>query len=219
MRNVLYIHGMGGGADSRIPAVLNGSLRDRGIDVIARTYSFDPEEASLQIASWVEELKPELIIGESLGAVHAIRIKDIPHLLISPALNAPLYFSWLSWLAVIPGMTAWLDGIYRPESGNRQFPHFTFDILRKYRTHRKCAVANTPLRGSGDYFHAFIGTRDHYRKTGVVSLGTWKKYFGETYTVYEGTHFTEEEYIMGLVVPKVLEMLDRDEVGQTVLPG
>ncbi len=91
MINVLYIHGMGGGGDSRIPSILNDSLSSMGIRVIVRTYDFDPDIAQDQISSWADELKPELVIGESLGAVHAIRIKGVPHILISPELNWQVY--------------------------------------------------------------------------------------------------------------------------------
>ena len=72
---VLYIHGMGGGGDSRIPSILNDALAS--VRVVVRTYDFDPEVAAEQIASWVEELKPDLIIGESLGSLQAIRITVI----------------------------------------------------------------------------------------------------------------------------------------------
>ena len=41
---VLYIHGMGGGGDSRIPAILKSSLTEA--DVVVRTYDFDPEKAA-----------------------------------------------------------------------------------------------------------------------------------------------------------------------------
>lgn len=205
MKNILYIHGMGGGGDSRIPAILQGVLEQDDINIIVRTYSFDPEEAACEIAGWIEELKPDIVMGESLGSIHAIRIKGIPHILISPSLNAPLYLGYLSWLALIPGVTWLFDHIYKPKEGDRQTLHFTFGTLRKYCRHRKEALANSTRNGSKDLFHAFIGTKDHYRRTGVVSLRTWKKYFGETYTLYEGTHFTEEEFIYLLVVPKIKE--------------
>ena len=91
---------MGGGADSRIPSILRERINsmipeDFGlfIDVIVRTYDFDPDIADGQIRSWIEELQPSLIIGESLGSIHALRIKGLPHLLVSPALNAPVYLS------------------------------------------------------------------------------------------------------------------------------
>lgn len=207
MINVLYIHGMGGGGDSRIPAILRDVFDGSGINIVARTYDFDPETAAVQINGWMEELKPTLVIGESLGSIHAIRIKGVPHILISPSLNAPLYLGWLSWLALIPGVTWLFDRIYKPREGDRQELHFIFGTLRKYCRHRTCALANSTASGSSDLFHAFIGTKDHYRRSGIVSLRSWKKYFGETYTVYEGTHFTEEEYIYSLVVPKIREFV------------
>lgn len=213
MINVLYIHGMGGGGDSRIPSILrdvftSGPFSSHHIDVIARTYDFDPETAHRQVCSWVEELRPRLIIGESLGAIHAIRIKGIPHLLISPAINAPYFLQFLSYLTWIPGVTWLFDRIYKPREGDRQVLHFTTSVLRKYKAHGDAALADSVLAGSEDEFFAFIGTRDHYRRTGVVSIKAWQRHFGETFELYEGSHFTEEEHIHALVVPKILEMLD-----------
>lgn len=204
---------MGGGSDSRIPSILRDALghprSDRGPDirVVCRTNSFDPEVAAGQIAGWVEELHPDLVIGESLGSLHALRVKGVPHILISPALNAPLYFEALAWLTLIPGVS-WLFGrIYKPREGDRQPLRFTFPILRKYLRHRRLALASSPRLGGTCDVHAFIGTRDHYLRTAIVSRKTWKKYFGETFTLYDGTHFTEEEHIRSLVIPKILEVL------------
>ena len=206
MINVLYIHGMGGGGDSRIPSILNEHLSPHAT-VTVRTYDFDPEIAHAQISSWVEELKPRLIIGESLGAVHAMRIKGIPHLLISPALNAPYFLYVLSWLTSIPGVTFIFDKIYKPREGDRQPLHFTFCTLRKYRRHRREALSFSTSKGGTDMFLAFFGAHDHYRKSGVVSLRTWKKYFGNTFIMYEGTHFMEEEFIYSILVPEILKVL------------
>ena len=204
MKTIVYIHGMGGGSDSRIPSILSEAIPHR---VVCRTYSFDPEEAARQIASWVEELKPSLIIGESLGSLHALRVRGVPCLLISPALNAPIYLSVLAWLALIPGVTWMFDRIYKPREGDRQPLHFTFRTRRKYARHRKEAMKASRLNGGQDPVHAFIGTRDHYLRTAIVSRRTYKKHFGATCTLYDGTHFTEEEYIRSLVIPKILEIL------------
>ena len=207
MKEVLYIHGMGGGGDSRIPSILRQAFVTEEINVTVRTYDFNPDIAAIEIESWVRELKPSLIIGESLGSIHAIRIKGVPHILISPSLNGPLFLGYLSWLTVVPGMTWLFDRIYKPREGDRQRLHFTYDTLKRYIGHFKSAMTNTPLAGSTDFFYAFFGTRDHYRRSGVVSIRKWKKYFGETYTVYDGTHFTEEDYIYSLVIPKIREVL------------
>lgn len=213
--NILYVHGMGGGGDSRIPSILKEHinslkpqlLSDCQLNVTVRTYDFDPEVSYHQIASWVEELKPELIVGESLGSLSAIRVKGLPHLLVSPSLNAPLYLGYLAFLALVPGVTQLLDSIYRPKEGDRQKLHFTFKTLRKYRKLRKEALVNSPAAGSQDSFYAFFGSYDHYRKSGVVSVSTYSKYFGNTYQIYDGTHFMEEEFVLSMLVPKICEVL------------
>lgn len=199
---ILYIHGMGGGRDSRIPAI----LKEENLDVVVRTYDFDPEVAAAHIESWIMELEPELIIGESLGSLHALRIAGVPKILVSPALNAPIYFELMSWLTLVPGVTYIFDRIYRPREGDRQRLHFTFRVLRKYLSHRREALS-TALN-SDDYIYALIGSRDHYRRSGVVSLRTWKKHFGETYLIYDGTHFTEEEYVRRELKDIILKVLN-----------
>ena len=213
-RNILYIHGMGGGGDSRIPAILKEhsgmySPTPAGdkVNIIIRTYDFDPEIASVQINSWLKEYRPSLVIGESLGSLHAIRVEGIPHILISPSLNAPLYLGNLAFLACIPGVTCLLDRIYRPKEGDRQKLHFTYEVLKKYKNHRSRALRNSTVNGSSDFFFAFFGENDHYRRSGIVNIGTYRRYFGDSYATYSGTHFMEEEYILSMLIPKIMEIL------------
>ena len=200
---ILYIHGMGGGGDSRIPSILSEHIGG----IVVRTYSFDPEIAAKQIEAWVKELSPALIIGESLGSLHAVCIKGIPHILVSPALNAPLYFGYLAFLSLIPGIPWLLDRIYRPKEGDRQNIHFTYGTMRRYSELRRKAMANSTAAGSKDFFFAFFGTKDHYRKSGVVSIRTYRKYYGESYGLYDGTHFMEEEYVRTMLVDKIREFI------------
>ena len=154
VNNILYIHGMGGGGDSRIPSILRDALRSEA-DVIVKTYDFDPEIAAAQISSWVSELKPELVIGESLGCLHTLKISGIPHLFVSPALNASFYFSIFSVLTRIPGMTKVFDRIYRPREGDRQPLHFIPDTLKKYRRHREEALTASAVDGGSMSDFAF----------------------------------------------------------------
>lgn len=204
---ILYVHGMGGGADSRIPAILKNILGS-AVEVVIRTYDFDPEIAHGQISAWADEVRPDLVIGESMGATHAIAVKGVPHLFVSPSLNAPLFFRVLAYLAVIPGVTSFFDWYYKPKAGDRQTLHFKGQTLLKWKEVRREAMMNTPLNGSDDYFHAFFGSHDKFRRSGVVLIRTWKKYFGDgTWTEYDGSHFMEEEYIRTLLVPAILSLL------------
>lgn len=208
-RCILYVHGMGGGGDSRIPHLLSDWFASHGacVRVVVRTYSFDPAVAAGQIAAWREELQPGLVVGESLGAIHAIRLRGIPHILVSPSLGAPKYLYRLAPLALIPGVPWLCSRIWRPREGDRQPLEFRFRTLRNYKAHWADALANTPAYGSPDPFFAFFGTRDHYRRTGVVRVSTWRKYFGNSFQIYDGTHFMEEEFVYSLLAPKILSVL------------
>ncbi len=194
---------MGGGGDSRIPSILKEHFdgQDDGcrVNVVVRTYDFNPDVAQGQIAAWAEELRPALVIGESLGAVNALQVRGMPHLFVSPSLNAPVYLSLFAFLAVIPGVTALMDRIYRPKPGDRQTLHFSWRNLHHYLAHRRAALSSLP-----DTYYAFFGRHDHYRRSGVVSIRSWRRHFGPgTWTVYDGTHFMEEEFIHSLLIPKI----------------
>ncbi|MCD8313891.1 MAG: hypothetical protein LUC24_07000 [Bacteroidales bacterium] len=199
---------MGGGGDSRIPSILkeyfDGRESECRVNVVVRTYDFNPDVAQGQIAGWVKELRPALVIGESLGAVNALEVRGVPHLFVSPSLNGPIYLNLFAFLAVIPGVTALIDRIYRPKPGDRQTLHFSRKNLHHYMAHRRAALRNLP-----DSYFAFFGKHDHYRRSGVVSVRTWRRHFGPgTYIIYDGTHFMEEEFIHSLLIPKIIDVLN-----------
>ena len=210
---ILYIHGMGGGVDSRIPSILNRHINeytrnpeDVHINVIVRTYDIDPETASGQIAEWREELQPQLVIGESLGSLHAIQLKGVPHIFVSPAIGAA---RWMAAVSRIPGIPSLMRRIFVPYSDERQSLDFTHKILGHYAGMRRKVLDCSPSCGGKDYFFAFFGTRDSYRRFGVVSVRSWKKHFGmDSYETYEGTHYMEEEYLHKMLIPKIMEVLN-----------
>lgn len=202
----MYIHGMGGGGDSRIPRLLRERFEGTDIRCIVRTYDFDPEIGRSQIASWVDELQPDLVIGESLGSIQALRVRGIPHLFVSPSLGAPDILVRLAWLTRIPGGKALLHRIWRVKEGDRQPLKFEYAIMKKYAAH--WAAAQETAKEDG-YCFTFFGTHDHYMKSGAVKVSIWEDMFGaDTYQMYEGTHFMEEEYVYSLLIPKIQEILD-----------
>ena len=197
---------MGGGADSRIPGLLKGYFAPEELRVVIRTYSFDPEIGRAQIASWVETCHPDLVVGESLGAIQALRVRGVPRLFVSPSLGAPEKLCRAAWLTLLPGGGWLLHKRYRVKEGDRQPLRFRWKILRKYSAHAQEAFA---AAREGGYNFAFFGKYDHYMRSGVVSIERWKALFGEdSYALYEGSHFMEEEYVEQLLVPKIREILD-----------
>ncbi len=204
MKTILYIHGMGGGSDSRIPNCLKALLDPSGVQVVVRTYDFDPPVGRAQIEAWVKELHPDLVIGESLGAVQALRVKGIPHLFVSPALGAPAQLVKYAPLARFALGRWYLYHRYPVKKGDRQPLKFRYEVMLRYREHWQAALEAI---GKDEYYYAFFGAHDHFMRSGVVQIPLWEKYFGKSYTVYDGTHFMEEEFIETLLVPKILEVL------------
>ena len=239
MKTILYIHGMGGGEDSRIPSILNDWFMANRPDVrvVVRTYDFNPDRAAAQIDAWFEELQPALVIGESLGANHALALyarlasqeqnaPDLspsqaetappPLLLVSPALNGPMYFYHLRALTRIPGLRKLLNRWYKPREGDRQPIDFSYENMAAWPPHRTAALfaakllsTETPVaRPEPAPIHAFFGRHDHYRRSGVVSVRQWRRLFGpSTYTLYDGTHYMEEPFIHSLLIPAILQHL------------
>ena len=103
--------------------------------MVVRTYDFDPDTGHAQIAGWVRELNPDLVIGESLGAVQAMRIRGVPHLYVSPALGAPRFLCRTAWVTRLPGGAALLHRIWPVKEGDRQPLRFEYGVMRKYKTH------------------------------------------------------------------------------------
>lgn len=196
---------MGGGGDSRIPNHLRTHMDAAQVRVIIRTYDFDPEIGRAQIASWVEAEKPDLIIGESLGAIQALRIQGLPHLFVSPSLGAPENLYRGAGIARFALGRWYLHHRFPVKEGDRQELKFTREVLLKYKAHGEAAIASIEPNG---YYYAFFGKNDHYKASGVVRVDLWEKYFGKTtYTEYDGTHFMEPEYIDSLLIPKIREIL------------
>ena len=192
---------MGGGADSRIPNLLRERMK--GVNVLCRTYDFNPTVASNQLSVWFQDWKPDLVIGESLGSLQALKLRGVPHLFVSPALNSATLLHLVAPLTLIPGMRGFLGRSFKPREGDRQHLDFSFKTLRNF-----SSVKVRKLCPTDDYVYAFFGTKDHYRRSGIVSVRTWRNLFGEgTWTEYDGTHYMEEEFIDSLLIPKIQEIL------------
>ena len=70
MKTIVYVHGLGGGGDSRIPGILAERYAARteapeSVRIVCRTYDFDPDRAAAMLEALVQEVQPDLIIGEA----------------------------------------------------------------------------------------------------------------------------------------------------------
>ena len=84
---ILYLHGIGSGADSRTPRELRKIFRN--IEIIAPELPSRPKEAVEYIKeNYAFDDDIELVIGTSLGGFYALTLPMVKKILVNPALFA-----------------------------------------------------------------------------------------------------------------------------------
>ena len=175
--NILYLHGMGGGSTSRMPSRLRQVLSNMHftkdgdpckLNVVCKTYDFDPEVATNQIAGWVETYQPVLVMSESMGAIHALGIRGVPHIYISPALN---YDRGAEFFLPLVSLGNMIGYTYTKQRGTkRQEIRGDHELVAKFKPmiqSYKEAILSGPQCDSS---YAYFGSRDGYMMTGIVSI-------------------------------------------------
>ena len=83
---ILYIHGLGSSGNSRTVEVLRELLPND--EIIAPDIPFDPEEAMTFIRELDYQIKPDIVVGTSLGGYYTMQLCYRRKILINPALFA-----------------------------------------------------------------------------------------------------------------------------------
>lgn len=214
--NILYLHGMGSGSrTSRVANKLRTELPKMQftkegepctLNLICETYDFDPEVATKQIAGWVEAYQPVLVIGESMGSIHALGIHGIPHIYISPALNFDRGAEMARPVYAIANALG-INLVPKPRGSKRQELIGDPVLLAKFRPmiqSYKEAVLSSPQR---DASFAFFGSKDKYMVPGIVSIKEYERLYGDSYEVHDGGHIFGVNYVKPRLIPKIGEML------------
>ena len=84
---IVYLHGLGGGANSRLPNKLKEQLGD-DYEIIAKDIPLNPKEAADFTFDLVFDTKPDLVVASSLGGFYALRLcGTFKTLVINPAMT------------------------------------------------------------------------------------------------------------------------------------
>ncbi|MCQ2213184.1 MAG: hypothetical protein MJZ36_06070 [Bacteroidaceae bacterium] len=82
---IIYFHGFGSSHASGTVENLRNMLPDD--EVVAPDIPIDPVEALPYLLSYVDEQKPDLIIGTSMGGMYAQQMRGYRRFLVNPAFN------------------------------------------------------------------------------------------------------------------------------------
>ena len=85
---ILYLHGLASSKQANTAKKLKGLLKDDEVEAI--DIPMNPFKAFERISSFVEEHRPDLLLGTSLGGFYASLFKGPMRILVNPALNPDL---------------------------------------------------------------------------------------------------------------------------------
>jgi predicted esterase YcpF (UPF0227 family) len=85
---ILYLHGIGSGAESNTACQLIEYFKNTDVQVIAPELPVKPKEAFDYIQTIQKQEKPNIVIGTSLGGLYARFLHGPIKILVNPVLNA-----------------------------------------------------------------------------------------------------------------------------------
>ena len=84
-KKILYVHGFASSGQSGTVTRIRTALPEA--DVVAPDLPLEPEKAMALLRQVCEELKPDLIIGTSMGGMYAEMLRGYDRILVNPALR------------------------------------------------------------------------------------------------------------------------------------
>lgn len=85
MTTILYLHGFSSSGNSGTPQMLRQLLYAEGVRVLSPDIPVQPAEAMPFLRAYVEEHRPDLIIGSSMGAFYTEQLRGYRRILVNPS--------------------------------------------------------------------------------------------------------------------------------------
>ncbi len=87
MPTVLYIHGFASAGSAGTAITMRNMLYPHGVQVISPDVPTGPLQAQQMLHSLAGELRPDLIVGTSMGGMYAEQLHGIPRILVNPSFH------------------------------------------------------------------------------------------------------------------------------------
>ena len=193
-KRILYIHGFCSSGNSGTADCLRRHLPD--CEVVAPDVPIAPREAMEMLRSLCAEVKPDLIIGTSLGGFYAHRLHEYRRLCVNPA----LHITAISDVFHVGHYTSFSQR----SDGNTEFD-ITEQIVSDFKqmeaeqfahldTHPQCRATCRAIFGTDD---DITNCRDEFAEHyGADRVGT-----------FTGGHRLNDKTVKRVIVPLVKELL------------
>lgn len=193
MKKILYVHGLGGGANGRVSGLIADNIGD-GYIVDAPEIPLDPKEALAFVRGVIEDY--DMAVGSSLGAFYLMLSEQtVKKILINPAVKAGEYVE--KYIGKGPQTFH-----SKRENGEKEYIIDDEFINSLNEIHRKPDAEERLM------IRCFVSPEDEL--FGEQNAIECRKYFnlGDNLTDISGPHSIEEDMVRNVIVPAIKEFMD-----------
>lgn len=192
MKKILYVHGLGGGANGRVSRLLSENMGE-GYVVDAPEIPFDPREALAFVRSIIDDY--DMAVGSSIGAFYLMLSQQtVKKILINPAIKAGEY------VEKYVGKGTYEFHAER-ENGDKEF-NIDDEFIRSLYEIQQKPDAEEKLM-----IRCFVSTEDElFGEQNSVECRNY--FFPDNITDIRGPHSIEEDTVRDVIVPAVKEFMD-----------
>ncbi len=188
---IIYFHGFGSSHASGTVQLLRNILTDD--EIVAPDIPVDPAEAFPYLQKLVEDEKPDLIIGTSMGGMYAQQMRGIKRVIVNPAFNMSTMSKVLK-----TGEHQFFNGRY---DGAKTF-RITKDIIQHHNQLERQQFKNIPKEDLENVWGMF-GINDPT----VNTLAVFKKHYpAERAIRFDGGHQLNEKVVKKVLLPLIEEI-------------
>lgn len=191
---VVYFHGFGSSHASGTVETLRRELPQE--EIVAPDIPVDPVEALPYLKNFVEQEKPDLIIGTSMGGMYAQQMRGIRRILVNPAFTMSMNSKVLR-----TGEYQFFNGRY---DGAKTF-RITRDIIQHFNQMERQQFKNITSEEK-NLCWCLVGLHDT-QVTNAESLFK-KNYLADHVIRFDGEHQLTEKVIKKVLIPLVKELFE-----------
>jgi predicted esterase YcpF (UPF0227 family) len=195
-KTILYIHGFASSGNSGTVVMLRNVLYEKNIKVVAPDVSMQPKTAIEQLKTLVETLRPDLIIGTSMGAFYAEMLHGIPRILVNPSFH-------MSKTLVFKNMLGNQKFLNKREDGAETFK-VDKQTVAEYKEVEKELFSDLSTEEK-ERVYGLFGINDKF----VNYRDEFTKHYGKAHFIlFEGEHQLNDKVLKKTVLPLVSKLLN-----------
>jgi hypothetical protein len=194
MKSILYLHGFASSGASGTATSMRTALYPYGVQVIAPDIPVLPAEALHFLRQQVEELKPDLIVATSMGAMYAEQLRGRLRILVNPSFC-------MARLLTFGGM------------GRKPFRNQRADGAIDFKVDKEMIAQFRDIES-----HAFEGITPKDKALVYGLFGQhdkrvncqpqFLKHYGrEHFQLFDGEHFLNDNVLKHVVIPLIKQLL------------